>query len=1373
MSTAYTNWPQNGSNHQQSNGYTDGSQQEQFPSFRDGVDQLMLDDDDDETGNPPRPTYSNHPSTNPPYTQNSHPQSSQQTARDLPSLKSTAGSDSGLPKDTRVTGLLPNNALRLNKVDSFGIDFIQLNSLLQQHNPEDGFLLDMNYDPLGPFDGDQFSTAELNHDPIPIDQSTSTSQTTQSSTSVASGPLQANTIAAKQLLSPQLSEITTPESSWTVPSPELERVRLLGGGTLPMSRISSQSTSADLVPTLCENTPALTGTSAEATPEPDHPPQSTIRPPTHPMFRIEQYRRGDSPARDGRHVFPATGKRSRSSSFLDAPTDEDLIDGHASDFAAHPSGPASIAGSNMATTGSRAGLDPAARAPLANEVVANFNDQETAEQTRARVARVQGWLDKNPYVDSGRRRAVSTGDQRFLNPDLSNAHNRRSAEASANIPGPGIVLNEMSESSFDAASTYNDAPTSMSNLSEAPGVIDDRPCALKEQEPDVHKAFNAGPWRDAADQLLNAGEKQPGSSNDAIIKFLSQSRSEDVETSSRKATWGTERTVRRMSDTELERLVGRLNLSDKIEKLREMIERRSSNAAAKLIPRRSSSATKPQAAAGTSTQDFAGRSVRHPSLDSIGEKSSTHERNNSLGSRKESSTTLQRMHSGRKGKSPIIQTGGAVAAIGSSAAAFGTSGPVSPTATSPTRSRGNVALGLFRQISRGEHNRTNRLSGGESGLTEMWSNHGGPPRPTLNSFTTDPGLPMPTSPAHDLAETPTAPPTNDDRTPAIDFTPTRETIIPTRAGFKDAIIRVNPRVDDFLAERLSREQCHRYKKLVKLKVAHATAIRDSKCNDSGHCTVMGGAPTYPLPSKSQKKETEYSHTGFSKIDMDSDNEDPDANPEGLVTQSQFPDGVPMPPVVRLPAKFECPLCFMVKEIKKPSDWSKHVHEDLQPFTCTFPDCTEPKSFKRKADWVRHENERHRQLEWWSCNKPDCAHTCYRRDNFVQHLNREHKLGDGKEGNGSGNGNGKPSGSKNKATRGPGKKTKANANMIDNMDGQAGAMGDEVLDLVALCRHFSDVDPTSESCRFCGNSCTTWKKLTVHLAKHMEQISIPILDMVETKDVTPDTIVSPVEPLNSNHKALSTRAGSVAASIAHNERDGSALASCGGTPTLPPAFVQQQQQQDLPANFTPLQSHSPFLVTPNHTPGMRTDQWGSAPQTPQSRNPQLMQHYPTNAGMDMSGGDFAPYPTPDQPQLQPNMAGQFHGMNAAHSSMPLAGPSAYGLPLQQQQQQPGPYYAASNPGQLAYMSQGGNYPAMHHFAQQSQQQQQQQEQGQQYSQIPPQQQQPQQQQQFNPQESAFYSAFGGNMPAAGYPLQADRDADLDVDMNLNGPYYYNS
>jgi hypothetical protein len=212
------------------------------------------------------------------------------------------------------------------------------------------------------------------------------------------------------------------------------------------------------------------------------------------------------------------------------------------------------------------------------------------------------------------------------------------------------------------------------------------------------------------------------------------------------------------------------------------------------------------------------------------------------------------------------------------------------------------------------------------------------------------------------------------------------------------------------------------------------------------------------------------------------------NGDGQTVPAQFPQGVPNPPVKFLPAKFECPYCFKVKEFKKPSDWTKHVHEDVQPFTCTFANCNDAKSFKRKADWVRHENERHRQLEAWTCNIGECAHTCYRRDNFVQHLVREHKVPEPKVRTG------RNAGTRSPATATDGERLQHGFTFPNGEE----SVEEYVAALVEQCRHDSSKQAQEEPCRFCGNICTTWKKLTVHLAKHMEQISMPVIALVDQR-----------------------------------------------------------------------------------------------------------------------------------------------------------------------------------------------------------------------------------------------------------------------------------
>ena len=64
-------------------------------------------------------------------------------------------------------------------------------------------------------------------------------------------------------------------------------------------------------------------------------------------------------------------------------------------------------------------------------------------------------------------------------------------------------------------------------------------------------------------------------------------------------------------------------------------------------------------------------------------------------------------------------------------------------------------------------------------------------------------------------------------------------------------------------------------------------------------------------------------------------------------------------------------------------------------------------------------------------------------------------------------------------------------------------------MLEQCHHETTQRPQDEPCKFCGKSFPTWKKLTVHLAKHMEHISLPILRLVEAKTVDANTIISPV------------------------------------------------------------------------------------------------------------------------------------------------------------------------------------------------------------------------------------------------------------------------
>ena len=282
-------------------------------------------------------------------------------------------------------------------------------------NLRDGFILDMDFDPLSSYNYN------------------ATEQESQKLLSLAA----CLTSHDNQLISPQLTDTASPESSFDGPASPMERVRLLGGG--PMSRISSQSTSTDLQVSLCQNTPALTGCSTEASPEPVANPNkyhtensiptskreygpassaSSLNPElavqashsTHanrPIVRVEKYSRGDSPARTEGSAKGKMGKRSRSTrstSHLAAPSDLSSMDG--AEYDDH----------GDISHDTRPGLDPVARTEI-SDTIPNFGDQESIARSNVVKDEVEEWLTKVSPADPSinrpvvfRRRARSTGD---------------------------------------------------------------------------------------------------------------------------------------------------------------------------------------------------------------------------------------------------------------------------------------------------------------------------------------------------------------------------------------------------------------------------------------------------------------------------------------------------------------------------------------------------------------------------------------------------------------------------------------------------------------------------------------------------------------------------------------------------------------------------------------------------------------------------------------------------------------------------------------------------------------------------------------------------------------------------------------------------
>ncbi len=470
-------------------------------------------------------------------------------------------------------------------------------------------------------------------------------------------------------------------------------------------------------------------------------------------------------------------------------------------------------------------------------------------------------------------------------------------------------------------------------------------------------------WGDAPALLpISLDHHQPETSNEAIQKFerLCQDNDSIV---SRAATWGTRRRSLPIIDIEgitngsfLKKLTirsGETRRPNILRELRGLVRKPSANQ----LLKRSRGSPDDDASSG------------HES----GEEK--RERPNTL------APPARAMSWGKKQPMPSINT--ALVSMGSSVASIGTtharSGSISTTTPvmSP-KSPFSLKVGntLRRPRSKSELPKS-AVETSHSNLVDMWKKTGGPPVPSLAK----------TTPLMDVNDDDDDDEELEDGDTKVEPTKTIEDIVPNFTGFHEHVLKLNPLLattNTYLADRIAHQQCVRYKFLLQSRLKHINNVQNRNCACGRMCIGLGGTSTV-MDCRADGRGTDFISARYETFDGD-------ITPlEGAIGPESFPPDIPMPPTQALPAEFECQLCYQVKRPQKPSDWTKHVHEDVQPFTCTWDRCRDPKIFKRKADWVRHENEGHRHLEWWTCDVDDCRHICYRRDNFLQHLVREHKF----------------------------------------------------------------------------------------------------------------------------------------------------------------------------------------------------------------------------------------------------------------------------------------------------------------------------------------------------------------------------------------------
>lgn len=703
--------------------------------------------------------------------------------------------------------------------------------------------------------------------------------------------------------------------------------------------------------------------------------------------------------------------------------------------------------SRRGRSGGPGGLEPGRRPSIE---VASVNEMVTRREVEEKNQHVDKWLSDN---------LVQSPPQEHLQPTAGPYSGPAPSEDGSD---DGIPLGHMTQNKFEADQLYI--------VPQSGGGIDQKDLDMLHSN---HRWGNAPMTHPILDP--NGRRFQPESSNAAIARFnrMCQDNESIV---SRAATWGTRRrSLPSLVDLDMEgitsgKLFKKLSIGrgdrergrrpSLLKDLRGLVRRPSASHILKRARSHHEDEHQTGEEGGPATPGLEKRET-FPHL-------VPPSRASSWGTKKTQTPSIN---------TALVSMGSSVASIGTTHARSGSiSAAANPSPKSPFTGL-QVKNKLQRPRSKSDLHRHSGTTGETfSNIADIWARSGGPPVATLATSVNlelDPDDDDDDDDDQDLYE--------DGGGKQPDSARLIEGITPTFAGFREHVIRLNPALEtqhSYLADRIAHQQTVRYKGLLNLRVKHLQL--GARCPCGPLCIRSGGRERPTGRKGGDPRALDDDAAAASSAGRYETGGDENGAPpvEGAITQESFPQDIPMPPTRSLPAEFECQLCFQPKKFKKPSDWTKHVHEDVQPFTCTWERCRDPKMFKRKADWVRHENEGHRHLEWWTCDVDDCRHTCYRRDNFLQHLVREHKFPE------------------------PKVRTKAALK-------RAGT-ADPIWQKVEQCHADTNLKPQDEPCRFCGKTFPTWKKLTVHLAKHMEQISLPVLRLVAAAELDADTIISPVQ-----------------------------------------------------------------------------------------------------------------------------------------------------------------------------------------------------------------------------------------------------------------------
>jgi hypothetical protein len=86
--------------------------------------------------------------------------------------------------------------------------------------------------------------------------------------------------------------------------------------------------------------------------------------------------------------------------------------------------------------------------------------------------------------------------------------------------------------------------------------------------------------------------------------------------------------------------------------------------------------------------------------------------------------------------------------------------------------------------------------------------------------------------------------------------------------------------------------------------------------------------------------------------------------------------------------FECPYCYIICPARygRGRPWRTHLLQDLQPYSCTYPDCDSPELlFRSRREWAEHEAS-HRKV-WRCAEHPEAVYKS--PSGLENHLRQEH------------------------------------------------------------------------------------------------------------------------------------------------------------------------------------------------------------------------------------------------------------------------------------------------------------------------------------------------------------------------------------------------